>query len=50
MRLVGLGQAELAVEENNLRARALYERLGYVAYGSALEVGRGCAGRVRQAL
>ncbi|MFF7800563.1 GNAT family N-acetyltransferase [Streptomyces olivaceus] len=29
----GLRQAELGVEENNPRARALYERLGYVAYG-----------------
>ncbi|MER7576971.1 GNAT family N-acetyltransferase [Streptomyces sp. NPDC126514] len=29
----GLHRAELAVEENNLRARALYERLGYVAHG-----------------
>ncbi|MFC8495155.1 GNAT family N-acetyltransferase [Streptomyces sp. NPDC057235] len=29
----GLRRAELAVEENNPRARALYERLGYVAYG-----------------
>ncbi|MFJ3224521.1 GNAT family N-acetyltransferase [Streptomyces sp. NPDC086783] len=28
----GLRQAELAVEESNPRARALYERLGYVAY------------------
>ncbi|MGW4231710.1 GNAT family N-acetyltransferase [Streptomyces sp. NPDC004980] len=28
----GLRQAELGVEESNLRARALYERLGYVAY------------------
>ncbi|MGW1376691.1 GNAT family N-acetyltransferase [Streptomyces sp. NPDC002446] len=28
----GLRQAELAVEEDNPRARALYERLGYVAY------------------
>ncbi|MEU6625136.1 N-acetyltransferase [Streptomyces litmocidini] len=28
----GLRQAELAVEESNLRARALYQRLGYVAY------------------
>lgn len=28
----GLHRAELAVEENNPRARALYERLGYVAY------------------
>ncbi|MET8325199.1 N-acetyltransferase [Streptomyces sp. NPDC005181] len=28
----GLWQAELGVEENNPRARALYERLGYVAY------------------
>ncbi|MFE5375329.1 GNAT family N-acetyltransferase [Streptomyces mirabilis] len=28
----GLRRAELAVEENNLRARALYERLGYAAY------------------
>ncbi|WBO61937.1 GNAT family N-acetyltransferase [Streptomyces camelliae] len=31
----GLGRAELAVEEDNPRARALYERLGYVAYGRA---------------
>jgi ribosomal protein S18 acetylase RimI-like enzyme len=31
----GLNRAELGVEENNPRARALYERLGYVAYGSA---------------
>ncbi|WP_030549177.1 N-acetyltransferase [Streptomyces albus] len=29
----GLRRAELAVEENNPRAQALYERLGYVAYG-----------------
>lgn len=29
----GLCRAELAVEENNPRARALYERLGYAAYG-----------------
>ncbi|WP_307847657.1 GNAT family N-acetyltransferase [Streptomyces sp. F63] len=29
----GLRRAELAVEENNSRARALYERLGYTAYG-----------------
>ncbi|WP_393060565.1 GNAT family N-acetyltransferase [Streptomyces sp. LN549] len=28
----GLLRAELAVEESNPRARALYERLGYVAY------------------
>ncbi|MEV4222148.1 GNAT family N-acetyltransferase [Nonomuraea sp. NPDC049725] len=28
-----LCRAELAVEEDNPRARALYERLGYVAYG-----------------
>ncbi len=28
----GLRHAELAVEENNPRAHALYERLGYVAY------------------
>jgi len=28
----GLRQAELAVEEDNHRARALYERLGYVVY------------------
>jgi ribosomal protein S18 acetylase RimI-like enzyme len=31
----GLHRAELGVEENNPRARALYERLGYVAYGRA---------------
>ncbi|MFF1735947.1 GNAT family N-acetyltransferase [Streptomyces sp. NPDC058247] len=30
----GLHRAELSVEENNPRARALYERLGYVACGS----------------
>ncbi|NXY98907.1 GNAT family N-acetyltransferase [Streptomyces sp. BR123] len=29
----GLLRAELAVEEDNPRARALYERLGYAAYG-----------------
>jgi len=29
----GLHRAELGVEECNPRARALYERLGYVAYG-----------------
>ncbi|MFJ7149401.1 GNAT family N-acetyltransferase [Streptomyces sp. NPDC100445] len=29
----GLRRAELAVEESNPRARVLYERLGYVAYG-----------------
>lgn len=29
----GLRRAELAVEEDSPRARALYERLGYVAYG-----------------
>jgi len=28
----GLRQSELGVEENNPRARALYERLGYVAF------------------
>ncbi|MDF6022936.1 GNAT family N-acetyltransferase [Streptomyces sp. JH34] len=31
----GLRRAELSVEEDNPRARALYERLGYVAYGRA---------------
>jgi ribosomal protein S18 acetylase RimI-like enzyme len=30
----GYTAAELAVEHDNPRARALYERLGYVAYGS----------------
>ncbi|MFK0292483.1 GNAT family N-acetyltransferase [Streptomyces sp. NPDC090442] len=29
----GIRRAELAAEESNPRARALYERLGYVAYG-----------------
>lgn len=29
----GLHRAELGVEESNPRARALYERLGYVVYG-----------------
>jgi len=29
----GLDRAELGVEESNPRAHALYERLGYVAYG-----------------
>lgn len=33
IRYRGLRRAELAVEEGNLRARALYERLGYIAYG-----------------
>jgi ribosomal protein S18 acetylase RimI-like enzyme len=32
IRARGLRRAELAVEECNPRARALYERLGYVAY------------------
>lgn len=30
----GLDRAELGVEESNPRARKLYERLGYTAYGS----------------
>jgi ribosomal protein S18 acetylase RimI-like enzyme len=34
IRARGCHRAELAVELNNPRARALYERLGYVAYGS----------------
>jgi len=33
IRARGLDRAELAVEEGNPRARALYERLGYVAHG-----------------
>jgi ribosomal protein S18 acetylase RimI-like enzyme len=33
IRARGLHRAELKVEESNPRARALYERLGYVAYG-----------------
>jgi ribosomal protein S18 acetylase RimI-like enzyme len=33
----GLYRAELGVEESNPRARALYDRLGYVAYGRAPE-------------
>jgi ribosomal protein S18 acetylase RimI-like enzyme len=37
IRARGLRRAELAVEVNNPRARALYERLGYVAYGSRPE-------------
>jgi ribosomal protein S18 acetylase RimI-like enzyme len=37
IRARGLHRAELAVEESNPRARALYERLGYAAYGRAPE-------------
>jgi ribosomal protein S18 acetylase RimI-like enzyme len=33
IRARGLHRAELKVEEYNPRARALYERLGYIAYG-----------------
>jgi ribosomal protein S18 acetylase RimI-like enzyme len=33
----GLRRAELGVEQINPRARALYERLGYIAYSRALE-------------
>ena len=33
IRARGLHQAELAVEETNPRASALYKRLGYVTYG-----------------
>lgn len=33
----GLDRAELGVELSNPRARALYERLGYVAYDEVLE-------------
>jgi ribosomal protein S18 acetylase RimI-like enzyme len=33
----GCGYAGLGVEHDNPRARALYERLGYVAYGDAPE-------------
>jgi len=35
MKVRGLARAELSVEHDNPRARALYERLGYVAYGDA---------------
>ena len=34
IRARGLDMAKLSVEESNPRAQALYERLGYVAYGS----------------
>jgi ribosomal protein S18 acetylase RimI-like enzyme len=34
IRARGLRRAELSVEESNPRARALYEQLGYLAYGS----------------
>lgn len=33
----GLDRAEIGVELSNPRARALYERLGYVAYDGRLE-------------
>ncbi|MFD2082723.1 Ribosomal protein S18 acetylase RimI [Actinopolymorpha cephalotaxi] len=33
MRARGLSRSEIGAEENNPRARALYERLGYVVYG-----------------
>jgi ribosomal protein S18 acetylase RimI-like enzyme len=37
IRARGLDRAELGVELSNPRARALYERLGYVAYDERLE-------------
>ncbi|MFF2546568.1 GNAT family N-acetyltransferase [Kitasatospora sp. NPDC058063] len=37
IRARGLTRAELGVEESNPRARALYERLGYRAYGRKLD-------------
>ncbi|MFE0464145.1 GNAT family N-acetyltransferase [Kitasatospora sp. NPDC058965] len=37
IRARGPARAELAVEESNPRARALYERLGYRAFGRALD-------------
>ncbi|MEV0119257.1 GNAT family N-acetyltransferase [Streptomyces sp. NPDC050844] len=37
IRARGLHRAELAVEETNPRALALYERLGYIAYDRALD-------------
>jgi ribosomal protein S18 acetylase RimI-like enzyme len=37
IRTRGLHRAELGVEENNPRARMLYEHLGYVPYGSKSE-------------
>ena len=33
----GLDRAELGVDENNPRARALYERLGYSAFDRELD-------------
>ena len=41
IRLRGLQRAELGVEDSNPRARALYERLGYAAYGTGLILGPG---------
>jgi ribosomal protein S18 acetylase RimI-like enzyme len=51
IRARGLYRAELGVEEINPRARALYERLGYLAHGRKTGgVGRRSRGRIRHPL
>lgn len=46
----GLATAELAVEVDNPRARALYERLGYSAYGQQTESWQLADGTLNSAL